>query len=199
MTPDPLPEVKGYKISPELFATGVLQGAGPCTCSAVCCQGGVYADIAEREKILAYSHLVMKYMDETQPRDIREWFDKEEADDPDFPSGRCVGTAEYNNKCAFLDGENRCTLQVAAVQEGMDRWTLKPLFCILYPIEISGRTIRFDDLLQGEQSCCTVTSGYETPLFEACKDELVHILGEEGFEDVRRHYEHFVKISGEVR
>jgi hypothetical protein len=196
---DRITEVNGYRISPELFSTGPTGGAGPCTCSAVCCQAGVYADIAEREKILAHSDIIRKYMDETQTTETAAWFDREEEDDADFPSGRCVGTAVHGDKCVFLDRENRCTLQVAAVQEGFDRWFLKPLFCILYPVEISGKTICFDDLLQGEQSCCTVSPDYETPLFEACKDELVHLLGEQGFQELREQYAQYRKQSGENR
>ena len=76
-------------------------------------------------------------MDETQTADPAHWFEPEEQDDDDFPSGRCVGTRVLNDKCAFLDRFGRCTLQVAATRvRGLHRWALKPLFCILYPIEI---------------------------------------------------------------
>jgi len=180
-------EVNGYKVSEELFRAGVKAGGGPCTCSAACCLGGVYADIEERKRILDHHQLIGKYLDESQPQDPALWFEEREFEDPDFPSGRCVGTREINGKCAFLDKQNRCSLQVAATEEGMQRWYFKPLYCVLYPIEISEGTIQFDDLLQGEQACCSVSGDFDLPLFEVCKDELAHLLGEEGLQKLRDH------------
>ncbi len=170
-----------YAISGELFTTGMKDGKGPCRCTSTCCEAGVYADVAERDKVMAHREVIERYMDETQPHDPQLWFEDSESDDPDFPSGRCVGTQEVNNKCAFLDKFGRCSLQVAATGEGMHRWFFKPLYCILYPIEITGKTVRFDDLLQGDEQCCSVSDRFEIPLFQACKDELTHLLGEEGF------------------
>jgi Fe-S-cluster containining protein len=151
--------------------------------------GGVYVDTTERIRILQYQQVIAKYLDETQPHDPALWFEDREFEDPDFPSGRCVGTREVNGKCAFLDKQKRCSLQVAAVEEGLHRWFFKPMYCVLFPIEISERMIRFDDLLQGDEACCSVTGDYEMPLFEVCKDELVHLLGEEGFGQLREHYQ----------
>ena len=180
-------EVNGFKVSDELFSKGVRVGGGPCTCSAACCLGGVYADISERKKILDHHQLIGKYLDETQPHDPSLWFEEREFEDADFPSGRCVGTREINGKCAFLDKQKRCSLQVAATEEGMHRWFFKPLYCVLYPIEISDRTICFDDLLQGDESCCSISPDFDLPLFEVCKDELIHLLGEEGYQRFRDH------------
>jgi len=181
-------EVKGYKIADELFTRGMRDGQGPCKCSAACCLGGVFVDVSERERILSHRETIVKYMDESQPLDISQWFEQEVHNDSDFPSGRCVGTAEYNSKCAFLDKENRCSLQVTSTAEGMGVWSLKPFFCVLYPVEITDKTIRFDDLLQGETPCCSVSGDFHVPLFEVCREELIHVLGYDGFEQMREHY-----------
>lgn len=185
--------VKGYAVSPELFSAGYAAGRGPCTCSAVCCAGGVYADISERDRILEHAGMIRAHMDETQPQETLLWFESAESADPDFPSGRCVGTREYNGKCAFLDGKGRCSLQTAAVHAGRHKWALKPLFCILFPIEVSSGVIAFDDLLQDEETCCTVRPDFEQPLFEACREELTHLLGEDGFLELRREYDRIRK------
>jgi len=177
-------------ISPELFETGMMEGKGPCACASTCCLGGVYADVGEREKIIANKGLIARYMDETQPSDPQLWFEETEQADDDFPSGRCVGTREINGKCAFLDRLGRCSLQVAAIGEGLHRWSFKPLYCILYPIEISGKTVKFDDLLQGDEQCCSVSGRFDIPLFEACRDELTHLLGQEGFRQLESRYRH---------
>lgn len=180
--------VKGYTISWELLTKGYPAGHGPCKCASRCCAGGVYVDLKERDIILANASQIQKQMDASQDWNPEHWFEAGEIDHPDFPSGRCVGTNEINNKCAFLDAPGRCAIQMAAVAAGRHRWALKPLYCILFPIEISNRVIRFDDLLQGEAECCSVRDTFETPLFRGCRDELVHLLGEDGYEEIERFY-----------
>jgi|WetSurMetagenome_2_1015567.scaffolds.fasta_scaffold556766_2 hypothetical protein len=190
--------VKQYTISPELYHKGYPHGHSPCMCTSVCCQHGVYADVKERDRILEHRDLIKKYMDETQSKNELHWFEHEELTDADFSSGRCVGTEVVNNKCAFLDKAGRCSIQVATTSEGRDRWELKPIFCILFPIEISNNVIGFDDLLDDEQPCCSIDATFDTPMFRACKDELVHLLGEDGYQQIEEYYEERVKTRRHV-
>lgn len=180
--------IKQYTISPELYRKGYRTGHGPCTCTSVCCQHGVYADSGERDRILEHKDIIRKHLDETQNRDEHQWFEPHEAQDPDFVSGRCVGTAVVNAKCAFLDKFGRCSLQVTATAEGMHQWALKPIFCVLFPLEISNSVISFDDLLDEEQECCSITNEFDVPLFEACKDELIYLIGEDGYKELETFY-----------
>lgn len=186
--PAPL-RIKQFTISTELFTTGYPEGGGPCSCTSTCCEGGVWADVRDRDHILVHNDIIKKQMDGTQTTDESRWFDSDEQADSDFASGRCVGTAEINNKCAFLDRAGRCSLQVAATAEGMHKWALKPLYCILYPIEVTDNVVGFDPMLQSEQSCCTVETVFRIPAFEACREELVQLLGEDGFRMMQEHYE----------
>ena len=193
ITPDKSLKVDSYTMSGELFSKGFPKGGGPCSCSSVCCEGGVYVDLHEKEVILAHRDLIVRHMDATQTTDPSRWFEAEVADDTDFPSGQCVGTQVINDKCAFLDAEGRCSLQKSAAAEGMHKWAIKPLFCVLYPIEISNGIVSFDEMLQDEESCCTIGSEFDTPLFEACREELVHIVGDEGYAMMEQHYTAFLK------
>jgi hypothetical protein len=180
--------IKQYAIHRDLFTTGFERNGGPCNCTSSCCSHGVLADIAERERILAHREMIANYMDSTQATDSARWFDNDEHDDPDFPSGRCAGTAIVNGKCAFLDGLGRCTLQRAADEEGMDRWLFKPMFCVLFPIEISNGVVGFDPLLKDEELCCSPRAPFDTPLFEACRDELTYLLGSDGYQSMEDAY-----------
>jgi len=188
ITPDKSLRVDTYTMSGELFSKGFRAGEGPCSCSSVCCEGGVYVDLHERDVIMAHGDLIKRQMDETQTTDSSRWFEAEVALDTDFPSGQCVGTQVINDKCAFLDREGRCCLQKAAVAGGMHKWAIKPMFCILYPIEISNGTVSFDEMLQDEESCCTIGPSFDVPLFQACREEIVHIVGEEGYGLMEEHY-----------
>lgn len=181
-------KVKQFTVSPELFTKGYPADRGPCACTSVCCSGGVYADVKERDIILAHKEMIKEQMDETQVSDERYWFEQEESEDADFVSGRRVGTEVHNNKCVFLDKVGRCSIQLASVQAGKHKWTIKPLFCILFPLEISDNVIGFDDLLQKEQPCCSIDANFEVPMFEACHEELAHLVGNDGLELMRQYY-----------
>lgn len=185
--------IKQYTISPELYRKGYPAGRGPCGCTSVCCQEGVYADVKERDRILEHREMIAKHMDETQTKDESLWFELDEEEDADFESGRCVGTQVVNGKCAFLDKLGRCSIQVAAAGEGMHRWALKPTFCILFPLEVSNNVIQFDDLLDEEQACCSIDAEFDVPMFRACKDELIHILGEDGYGELETFYQERIR------
>ena len=137
--------------------------------------------------------IVKPYMDETQTRDDTKWFEPEDQEDVDFASGRCVGTNLHNDKCVFLDKYGRCSLQVAATDRGLHKWTWKPLFCVLYPIVITEKEVSFDDLLQNEQACCTIQEEYDLPLYEACREELEYLLGQDGYATLDEHYRTLAK------
>jgi hypothetical protein len=190
--------VKGYAFAPELFAQGFATGSGPCRCSSDCCSGGVFADLTERARILALKDKIKAQMDESQSRDENVWFDAEEKDDPDFASRRCIGTSVVGDKCVFLNTRGHCSIQLAAVAEGLDRWAWKPLYCILYPIEITDGVVGFDPMLQDEKPCCTIGGAFEVPLFRACKDELVHLLGADGYNLLEEHYQGLAKDKSSI-
>jgi len=187
MTSDTL-TVGPYRIAPELFARGFETGKGPCSCATHCCAGGVWMDLRDRDRILEHRDAIARAMDPEQVHDHTRWFGEEEPDD-DFPSGRSIETTVQGNGCVFLDRQGRCSVQVAAVTAGLHKWAWKPLYCVLFPLEVSEGTVCFDDMLQEEQVCCTVTDTFTTPLFRGCREELEHLLGREGYAALERHYE----------
>lgn len=188
MTEQALLRIGRYGISKDLFRFGYPGGQSPCTCTSTCCSWGVYVDVAERDRILEHSDAIVSAMDDSQPHDPALWFETDVDEDPDFVSGRCVGTHVHNNKCAFLDRQGRCAIQLAAVAQGLHRWAWKPMYCVLYPIEVSDGVVGFDPMLQDEQPCCSIAPRYAVPLFRACRDELTHLLGEQGYEMLEEHY-----------
>ena len=65
---------------------------------------------------------------------------------------------------------------------GLDRWAIKPLYCVLYPIEITGGTVSFDHMLQGEQPCCSVDTTNSTSRCSArARTNWSFSLGEDGY------------------
>ncbi|MER3522979.1 MAG: DUF3109 domain-containing protein [Ignavibacteria bacterium] len=181
-------QIKSFFISNELFEKGYAEGIGPCACTSRCCSSGVWVDEREHDAILQRRELIKQQMDESQSCNEQAWFDGVVEEDSDFPSGRCIGTAVVNDKCAFLDAEGRCSIQRAAVAAGEHPWAWKPLFCVLFPLVIEDSVIGFDPMLQGEEPCCSVSTAYPTPLFRACKAELTYLLGEDGYAQLEEYY-----------
>lgn len=183
--------VKNFKIDTVVFVAGFVPFCNVPVCRGNCCYWGVYVDIGEREKILEHKDLILKFMDETQPRDPDEWFEKEEYEDSDFPSGRCVGTNVYNGKCVFLNRDNYCVLQVAAVSSGMHKWDLKPFYCCIYPLTFWEGALTYDDGHAEDLDYCGINAvhNHAGPLVEVCREEFEYVLGRDGYEELLRIYE----------
>ena len=177
-----------YLVSPDVFTRGYQQGTGPWTCTSQCCGGGAYVDVKEREVVLAHAALIKPHLDETQTLDETRWFEAETRKDHDYPSGECVGTTVQDGKCVMQDKRGYCSIQVAAAEAGRTKWAIKPLYCVLYPLEVIDNVIRYDKRFHGLRPCCTAETTFEIPLFEACHEEVVHLVGEAGLTAMREHY-----------
>jgi hypothetical protein len=166
-----------YRLASELRTRGFATGCGPERCNAACCRaGGAYVDVRERDRILAHAEWIQPHLDESQSRDPARWFEPEELLDPDYPSGRCVGTAHVEGRCGFLDRSQRCSLQSAALAHGMHKWALKPMYCALFPLEVSRGVVKLDGRVRHGE-CCAPTADFARSALDACREELLHLVG----------------------
>jgi hypothetical protein len=181
-------KITDYQIDNIIFQKGYEKKLGPFSCTGSCCSSGVFADVLEKEKILSFKEKIINEMDETQTKDFDEWFESEILEDPDFNSGKCVGTQIYNDKCVFLRKDKLCVLQTLSVKLGYHKWFLKPFYCILFPLVTTEDTVTFDDYREGVEECCTPIMDYDVPLFEACKEEICYLFGEDGYKYLQKYY-----------
>ncbi|HUI29801.1 MAG TPA: hypothetical protein VLX91_06255 [Candidatus Acidoferrales bacterium] len=185
-------EVAETKFDIEIFTEGFRDRRGPNACTSKCCRHGVYLDPAERDRILDHADVIEKYFDDTQTKDRSKWFDNTEDEDSDFPSGKCVSTEVYNGKCTFLDRKGRCVLQVVETEEKMPRFSLKPYYCILFPIVKIDGVFKYDDFCKGESDCCTASDQCAMKMIESCSTELQYALGISKYDEVLNHYRNSV-------
>ncbi len=181
-------EISGLKFDPQIFTDGFEEPDGPNACTSHCCRHGVYLDPVERDRILASADIVEKYLDETQTKDRSKWFDNAEEEDVDFPSGVCVSTQVYNDKCVFLKKDGKCALQLAEKEEGLPRFSLKPFYCILFPIVKVDGVFTYDDFCSGESACCTASRASGSKMIETCSIEFEHALGASKYKEVLDYY-----------
>jgi Fe-S-cluster containining protein len=178
-------------VTEKFFRRGFAVGCSMANCDATCCRHGVYADLGERENILAHAAMIRRHLEPGQEHDPARWFEDEVIDDPDYPSGKAVGTRATENGCVFLDQAGRCTLQKAAVAEGMNRFALKPFYCVAYPVVIEHGILQLDDSQHvNRPQCCMITDTPALDAFDVCSAELEFVLGKEGLEELRSLAEH---------
>jgi hypothetical protein len=155
----------------------------------------VYLSLDDKEKILQHKEMVKKYMDSTQTLDENLWFENQNESDADFADGVCDSTQVHNNKCTFLNANGHCVLQVAAVNENMDKWDIKPFFCVAFPIVVSEKLLTYDDMLEDIEPCCTAKKEYPDNFIDACKEEFLYILGADGFKELSELSESYTKLN----
>lgn len=178
--------INGLKIDPKIFTFPFS-----CKCSGECCHYGVYTDLKECNNIIALKDRIIPLMDETQSKDINKWFEPPEEDE-DFESGVAVGTELINGKCTFLDKNGLCTLQKLAIMEGKHQWEYKPVYCILFPLTVYEGTVTIDDEHIERLKTCNKEFSNGLTIYEACRDELRHFFGEEGFIELEKYREEYL-------
>lgn len=181
-----LKHIPELRVDKNIFELGFSAECSMMHCNAACCQYGVYADVVERDKILAHQELIQRHLETHQPADPSEWFERDEVVDEDFPSGKAVGTQAKEYGCVFLDSVGRCTLQKAAVAEGMEKFSLKPFFCVAYPITIEHHELKIDQPdFVNRRECCSAVPQATRSIFDICQEEFEHVLGVEGADELR--------------
>lgn len=184
-------KINGMYIDPVIFTKPFVKACDVCICSGECCYYGVYTDKSEHEIIIAAKDKIISHMDDSQIKEVDKWFEAPEPD-TDFPSGVAVGTEVYNGKCVFLDKQGFCTLQKMAMAEGEYKWKYKPLYCILFPLVIFEGVLTFDDEHLDRMHYCNIPKNQVSTIFDCTKNELRHLLGEEGFEELLKYREEYL-------
>lgn len=177
--------INNIKIDPIIFTFKFH-----CKCTGECCHYGVYTDYQEHLEILKVKEKIISLMDETQTKDVDQWFEEPE-EDSDFESGMAVGTNLYNDKCVFLDKNGLCSLQKLALNERVDKWKYKPHYCILFPFIIFENILTIDFEHLERLKTCNIQKDHNTTIFEYCKEELLYLFGEDGMkklEEIRQEY-----------
>jgi hypothetical protein len=191
--------VAGWRVDEILFTHGFVHYCDISKCGGGCCNSGVYADMSEHDRILAHTDEIAAAMDSTQNPDPTTWFDGIIIDDDDFPSGRAIGTAAHKRDggisgfkegCVFLDHRHFCSIQVAAANAGLHRWSWKPDYCILFPVTVAKGILTYDNGHSEDLHYCgpSGAGNYVHSVFEAMQEELRHFLGDVEFEKLNSYY-----------
>jgi len=178
--------INGLKIDPQIFTFNFN-----CKCNGQCCNYGVYTDLKEYELILSLKDKLIPLMDDSQTTDVSKWFESPE-EDSDFSSGIAVGTELHNGKCVFLNKEGLCIIQKLAISENKFKWEYKPLYCILFPLTIFEHSLTIDNEHIDRLPHCNKNNSEKFTIFEYCKEELLHLLGNAGYNELVDYHKEFL-------
>lgn len=179
--------VKGLKVDPLLFTYKFF-----CRCNGECCEYGVYTDFKEYEKILSIKDEILPLQDASQTCDVAKWFEAP-VDDADFESGKAVGTELFNDKCVFLNAQGHCSIQKLSMQKGEYKWKNKPVYCVLFPVTVYEGILSVDTEHIDRLKYCNKHREEETTIFEYCREELVYLLGEDGYAELEAVRDYYLK------
>ncbi len=190
--PDQWVQIGQLKIDPRLFGKSPFGRCRAGECKAACCYFGVSVDLADASRIVEEAETIKPHLPPDR-RNVTDWFGKDVEEDPDFPSGLGVRTqvvesakSPDDQRCVFLLPDNRCGIQVASVARGHSPWDLKPFYCGLYPLILTKGALYLDDdsELYKKGGTCQIASPVAIPTYVLFKDELVHALGQDGYDQM---------------
>ena len=188
-------EFKGMKIDPIIFTQGFVPGCDISICHGQCCDRGVLMDKEYKNIIMMFKEKIKEVMTEEQIKDESLWFDDNIEPDKDFPSGFSIGTEVYtdskgNTQCIFKDKNDFCSIQVMSTKYNMHKWSIKPKYCIFYPLTIVDNILTYDTEHSVDLNYCGVNhpENFSQPVFEAMREEIIFVLGDECYNFLHEYY-----------
>ena len=185
--------VNGFKIHPDLLEEMPAERCVLQECHAACCAGGAWLDVEQLKMIVPHVDAIKANLPEDR-RDPNAWFSAPAAGE-DAPQGAVIGTNVIDDVlqpgrtcCVFLRPDRLCALQVTSQQLQLEYPGLKPLFCALYPLQIRGDELIIDhDTAENfGGAACRRACANKQPLYRVFKDEVVLVLGEEGYRELEK-------------
>ncbi|MBM4158933.1 MAG: DUF3109 family protein [Ignavibacteria bacterium] len=188
------PNSKSIKIDEIIFTQGFVPYCDISKCGGECCDSGVYIDTGFIDKILKHESDITDLMHDGMLRDSSDWFEDETITDTDFPSGRAKSTCVYSTggkeRCVFKNKDEYCILQILSVRKNYHKWKLKPNYCIFYPLTIENNTLTYDTEHSKNLDYCGLhkTENHTNTVFEAMREEIRYVIGEEGYNLINEYY-----------
>lgn len=163
------------QVDPYIFAAKFPERCRLDQCRSRCCRFGVWADLKEKDTILAHRELFVHLL-RPEAKDPESWFGAIEPDE-DCPTGQSIETMDIAGACAFFHPDHGCVLQKGAAEAGLHEWHLKPRFCILFPLVVSEGTLTIDEDMK--TIWCMKKKNRTRPVTHAVRKEIRYLFGKE--------------------
>jgi len=163
------------QVDPYVFSAKFPERCRLDLCRSRCCRFGVWADLKEKDEILAQREL-FEHLLRPEAKDPDTWFGAVEPD-KDCPTGMAVETMDIAGACAFFHPDHGCVLQKGAADAGLHEWHIKPRFCILFPLVVSEGELTIDEDMKS--IWCMKQKNRTHPVALSVRKEIRHLFGTE--------------------
>lgn len=163
------------QVDPYIFSAKFPERCRLDLCRSRCCRFGVWADLKEKDEILARRELFVHLL-RPEAKDPDTWFGAIEPD-KDCPTGMAVETMDIAGACAFFHPDHGCVLQKGAADAGLHEWHIKPRFCILFPLVVSEGELTIDEDMKS--IWCMKKKNRTHPVALSVRKEICHLFGKE--------------------
>lgn len=184
---------RDIEINQRMLGLENMQRCQLSECHGACCLYGVWVGLGEKENILHHQDVIKKLMS-SNFQNPDDWFERKIESDPFIEGGKVIHTKVIINKhhyggtaCVFLDEQHKCILQIASEVLGKHKWSLKPFYCILHPLDLDDEgkiTLDDSEALLAEKGSCLRFSMESIPLSQTFEEELRYILGNEKYQKI---------------
>ncbi len=176
--------VGSFRLSPELFTRTTLRNQCIENCNARCCEEGVSATMYDVARIKEHADEIQPYL--IEPIDFAKWDTSRAAD---------IGTPLLNEgkpgeQCWFLRANRRCALHSYALDKAIPVASIKPYFCIFFPLTLIDLDINVTEIgIDGKAfDTCLVGSECEGYLFRQFEHELRRVIGDANYWELEQRY-----------
>jgi hypothetical protein len=185
--------INGFRIHPELLEDVHTERCVLHECLGACCTGGAWLDLEQLKLIVPHVEAIKANLPEER-RDPNAWFSAP-AMTEDAPGGAVIGTNVIDDArrpgetcCIFLRPDRLCALQVTSQQLELEYPGLKPPFCALYPLQVREDEIVIDHNTAQNfgGAACQRACAMRQPLYRVFKEEMILVLGEEGYRELEQ-------------
>lgn len=170
------------KVDSYIFKIKSCANCFKSNCGDWCCSWGVYLDLPNVERIKkALKENILNF-----PQ--KQWFNKSTFRDEDYVNGKCTTTKiKIKNKkrgCIFLDRNNHgCLIHKFCLTKKMDYHKLKPIFCCLFPVVTSKKTLIPEKKVMDKPVVCF---GKGKTLYRNARRELQYYFGKKFISELDR-------------
>jgi hypothetical protein len=79
--------------------------------------------------------------------------------------------------------------------EGMDKFALKPFYCVAFPLTIDGHVLTtYEPEFTNRPQCCSVVPHGKLSVLDVCREEFEFVLGTEGLNEIEKMFDEEITL-----
>ena len=173
-----------FRLSPEFFVKSRMVNRCMKECATDCCDEGVFLTLYDAQQIIERGNEVQPYL--IEPLDFEHW----DISHPAFITTPVLNEGSAEQRCWFFTKGRLCALHSLAVDNNLPLRSIKPFFCLLFPLTLVDIDINVTEIMLDTKAykTCLVEGDKESWLYTQFEPEFRRILGDSGYSELERMF-----------